>query len=134
MQHNGKDDPLNPKNIRHVRGRGVPNPDVRSAMAHDAIKSSKLAHLLLKPQETVQEQAIRHLEQRTMEILPNYEAQIREALRNGFSITDEFKVQLEKKMFDDIQMAFLGEGRESLHCILSVVLLGLWWEKLMEVN
>ncbi len=148
IDHTAPDDPLNPKNlaenqqrsetdIRKAGGSGgssnIP-PDVRSLIAHDAIKNSKLSHLLLKRHLTITEEAHARLEMYTVRILTPYVNEIREANRNGFEITPTFRDVLSERLYKDIQAAFATCGREELHIMLSTVLLGLFMEKLESVN
>ena len=150
IDHTASDDPLNPKNlaenqqrsetdIRKASGSGsggsssIP-PDVRSLIAHDAIKNSKLSHLLLKRHLTMTEETHARLEMYTVHILNSYVNEIREANRNGFEITPTFRDVLSERLYKDIQAAFATCGREELHIMLSTVLLGLFMEKLESVN
>ncbi len=154
INHTAPDDPLNPKNLAENQqrsetdirkasgasssgsGGGSSNipPDVRSLIAHDAIKNSKLSHLLLKRHLTITEEAHARLEMYTVRILTPYVNEIREANRNGFEITPTFRDVLSERLYKDIQAAFATCGHEELHIMLSTVLLGLFMEKLESVN
>jgi len=153
IDHTSPDDPLNPVRLKESEKSAfdeqkrlnrelktkftpssIPPPDVRSRMAHDAIKNSKVSHLLITPKLDERGEAIKRLEQLTIRVLEPYAMQWREALRNGFSITQDFEYEVETKLYADIQLAFCRESRQDLHSMLCCVLLGLFMEKLKETN
>ena len=135
--------PIKPEQLKHIPG--APTPEQRSRIITDALKEAFPTALAIeKPGE--REQAIRHLEHHTVRILRVHQEGIRRAMRNGIAYSSqqaaqyggefkpEFRDQVDKQVWNDIRQAFAGESKESLHHMLCVVLVGMWTEKLEEVN
>ena len=139
-----KNDPLHPDNLHaqqqqspdvKSKGEDVPPPDIRSEMALDAIKRNRtLAPMLVKPTLTAYAEAIAMLEGKTVNILGPLVNQQREAVRNGFPMSDAVFLALEKELARRIQDGFAGCSREDLHMMLCSVLQGLWLDHLKSVN